>query len=144
MTFDQIDLSEAERVFAVANTPLFLLRKLRADRGVQDIHANFTGPQILKALKSAIRKKPTTLDAATRPYAYLVALSMNTEVSYLKQAAELSVPHFDWFEYIANVLVKTRRPTSMQTITVAPEIVSPSLSHKSTAPVKRSTIKLDA
>ena len=109
---DQIDLAEAESIFAIANTPHFLIEKLRTDPAVRSINSTYKGEDVLKELEVAVQKKPLTLSAAVRPYAYLVALSFNPNISYLKRATKLPAPNFDWFEYLGNVLIKEYQSTS--------------------------------
>lgn len=112
-TLEQIDLTEAVEIFAVANTPNFLIRKLRDNPAVRLIHSTFKGNEILQALKTAVSQEPRTLLDSVRPYVYLVALSFNPNISYLKRAAIIATPHFDWFAYAGNVLIKSYQPTSI-------------------------------
>ena len=127
-SLNALSLDQAEASFAIANTPLFLLRKLQSDPAVQEIvKSGVDGSTILRALKRAIRSKPRTLHAAVRPFVYLVALSFNREVSYLKDASELDAQYHDWFGYIARVLVETYRLTSVETVDVPNMIPSPTL-----------------
>lgn len=139
-TLGEIDLSIAEGVFAVSNTPLFLIRKLRANPAVQEIGLTFDGHDILQALKASAGVKPATLTEAVRPYAYLVALSLNRDISYLKEAAKIPAKHFDWFQYVVNVLIETYRPTSFQKIHAPGQLIMPQTSSKPDASVSRRII----
>ena len=67
------DLTNAARVFAVANTLLFLVRKLRFDPLVQELGRRFSGTELLDALRSSVAEDPKNLEGAVRPYVYLVA-----------------------------------------------------------------------
>ena len=106
---NQIDLTEAEAAFAVANTPQFLLRKLRADPAVRQIQSQFKGKDVLKALKAAVHHKPNTLRDSVRPYVYLVALFYYLDISYLRGAAKIVAPHFDWFSPWLNLRLTPHR-----------------------------------
>lgn len=140
-SLDNISLERAEASFAVANTPLFLLRRLQSDSAVQDItNSGIGGSTILRALKKAIRLKPRTLHDAVRPYVYLVALSQNRDVSYLEEASRLDAQHFDWFGYIASVLMETYRPTSVETVYVQGQIAAPTIDTRTSIPTNISTI----
>ncbi len=136
-TLDQIDLSEAEAAFAVANTPQFLLRKLRADSAVRQIYSQFKGNDVLKALKAAVHDKPNTLRDSVRPYIYLVALSYYLDVSYLRGAAKIVATHFDWFEHLANVLIKTPQTTSIRSFDVPVNLIEPPVSTDTTSSTSR-------
>jgi len=70
----QMKFEAAEKIFAVSNTPSFLVRKLRDDDSVRAVAENFSGLQILSEIKKAAKKKPKTLGDCTRPYVLLVAL----------------------------------------------------------------------
>ena len=137
----QIDLSQAEANFAVANTPLFLIRKLCADPAVQKISSSFSGDDILRTLKIDASDKPATLLDMVRPYAYLVALYFNKDASYLKKAAKIPVKHFDWFQDIANVLINTYQSTLIQHGHSTGELMATEISSKTEAPVSRVIIE---
>src|SRR5215469_15030995 len=125
-----IDLKQAEQTLAVSNTPLFLLRRLRADLSVQGIATTFSSDDILRELKRLLSKKPASLSDAARPYAYLVALSFLNSASFLQQAAQLKAKYHGWFPYLAQVLIETFTPTSVQPIQIKPKVTqeaSPSL-----------------
>ena len=115
-TIGEITLSEAEKVFAVANTPLFLLRKLRSEPAVnevKDMSQKFTADEILKALRVAAKKKPSNFAESVRPYALLVALSFKSDVAHLKKAARISTRHYKWLSYLTDVLIQTIQPASL-------------------------------
>ena len=143
-TLSQIKLPQAESIFAVANTPNFLLRKLRADPAVQEIGRTFSGDDIMRELKAVISVKPTKLHDAARPYAYLVALSYNEDISYLKKATRITAKRFDWFQHIARVLVESHKPTLVKSFDVLPQTVaSPQVSSKVVTPISHSIIEVE-
>lgn len=126
----RLKLRQAESDFSVANSPLFLLRKLRVDPAVLDIATHASGETIFGALRKSLSKKPETIGHLVRPYVYLVALSMKPDLSYLHKAAVLNTPNHKWFGYLAKVLIDTYRSTSNATIVVA---ASPSSTATSTS-----------
>lgn len=132
-TLDQVDLAEAEAIFAIANTPHFLKEKLRADPAVRSINSTFKGEDVLNELTAAVHDKPLTLRATVRPYAYLVALSFNPNISYLERAAKLPAPSFDWFEYLGNVLIKEYQSISNTIINAPAQLTEPVFSHRTKA-----------
>ena len=140
---DQINLKQAEASFAVANTPLFLIHKLQSDPAVREIvDSSISGKAILQALKVAIRRKPRTLTGVVRPYVYLAALSQRQDESSLKEASQFDAKYFDWFDYITNVLLETRRAASLETF-LAPSNVTPTVNTRTRAPITSSTIQVD-
>lgn len=121
------DLVEASRVLGVANTPLFLVRKLQADAEIRAISEEVSGEQILEGLAMALSQEPATPVEAVRPYAYLVALWFKPVPVYLKDAAKLSpaAEHWRWFEYISSVLIETYSHVESATLKVPVLIAEP-------------------
>lgn len=139
-TPDRIDLDGAQRIFAAANTPLFLLRKLRADPEVQRMSSDCDAEDVLDALNDAVLRRPKTLEDLVRPYAYLVALSLNQTKSYLERAAKIHAPYHNWFKYIADVLIKKYQATSFSVMKAPSYLREPGSSFRVTTPEKRSVI----
>jgi len=112
-------LGQASVAFSVANTPLFLLRKLRDDAEVRDIARNFSGEEILEQFAALLSRGPQSLRDEVAPYVFAVALSLKDTDAYLRTAAESE--HLDkrnWLGYILRVLIETYSPTSTQEIFV--------------------------
>ena len=137
---DQIDLDGPQRIFAVANTPLFLLRKLRADPEVQRMSTDCDAEDVLDALNAALPSQPQTLEDLVRPYAYLVALSFDQTRSYLERAAKIHAPYHNWFKYIADVLIRKYKVTSFSVMTAPSYLPESRSSFRVSTPEKRSVI----
>jgi hypothetical protein len=75
MTILAIDLHEAEVSVAVANTPIFLARRLRENSAVRRAHDLYGPDKLFVALQSLAARKPDNLSQAAEVYFYLVALS---------------------------------------------------------------------
>lgn len=138
-TLSEIDLTIAEGDFAVSNTPLYLVRKLRANSAVEEISRSFDGSEILEALKRAAADKPTTLAEAVRPYVYLVALSRKSNVSYLEEARKIPAGNFDWFNYVVDLLIETFTSTSILSF----RILEPQTTSNTDTSVSQRTIILE-
>ncbi len=138
MTIEQVDLSHAASTYAVANTPLFLVRKLREDPAVSEIAKLFSGDQILAALQLTVQDKPTDLFDYVRPYVYLVALSMKETDTYLRKAMELpNTRKWDWFNYVALALLQTYTPTTSMAVRASSPVINAEASAiRSDAPVE--------
>lgn len=134
----KIDLAAAEKAFAVANTPLFLLHKLRADPATQALgRSSVPSAVILRALKRHLQRKPRSLRDAVKPYVYLVALSFRPDSSILERAAQMPTLYFDWYHYLASALVQGFKPTSVRSLYVPGGIMAPDLSTKTETPTTR-------
>lgn len=114
-----IDFKSAADAYAVANTPLFLLRKLREDSAVAELASRFSGECILTALAESLKEKPKTLEEYVQPYAYLTALSMVPDRSFLDRAVSLDGSgSWEWFRYLHRVLAESDLPTSFAVVRV--------------------------
>lgn len=130
-TLQQVELKQVSRAFAVANTPLFLLRKLREDEAVREISKDFSGDEILERLKELLQREPETLRDHVAPYAYLVALAQKPDDRHLRMAALIpDPPKWGWFDYIRRVLLETYSPTKQSVILIPGRNDSPA-PHKS-------------
>jgi hypothetical protein len=78
-SLSEATLGMACEVFAVANTPAYLIRKLRQDPEISEISRSISDEEILAALRLAVKEDCAILLNAVRPYAYLVALSMKSK-----------------------------------------------------------------
>lgn len=127
MNPNDFDLTDASLVYAVSNTPLFLVRKLQADPVVRAIGEGCSGEEIIQALRAAVATEPQDARQAVRPYAYLVALWYKPELDHLLEAAKTPAPHHSWFTYIASALIATFSPVQKQLITVPGQLGSPTM-----------------
>ena len=132
--------ADAKAYFAIANTPLFLLHKLKTDPQVRRFASATSDRELLRNLKSAIRRKPKDLNEAVQPYVLLVALSMKENISSLAQASTLKADLYDWYSVIAEALVQTYNPTSVATVVVPNEVRQPQLHTKPQASVTHNRI----
>jgi hypothetical protein len=117
MAIAKVDLSQAEESLGLANAPIFLMNRLRSDPSVQQISRENTANEILSALRASLRRRPSTLRSAVRPYVYLVALALTGDYTALRRASELDAAHLNWFKYIANLLMNSR-PVNVQTFSM--------------------------
>lgn len=136
MNLDDLDLAQASRIYGVANTPLFLLRKLQGDQSVRSIADRYTGEDILETLRPLLNTEPANAVEAVRPYALLVALWFKPEVEHLREAAQLHSVH-GWYSYASAVLLETFSAIQRRVIQVPGVLQSSDLSHASTASTNR-------
>jgi len=108
-------MEDAELAFATANTPLYLLRKLRASNTVARIAVERSSFQIFRALSSALKCKPETFKESVLPYVLLVTLSVKQDTKYLPALQGVAAPHHPWFSYCATYLSAGARSTVRQT-----------------------------
>ena len=111
-SFVEANLTDASLALAVANTPLFLLRKLRADPCVSEIASSFDGDSIVQEIHRLACSDVRDATDYVRPYVYLVALSFLSDIKFLRAATRIKGTNkWDWFNYINRVLLETYIPT---------------------------------
>jgi hypothetical protein len=130
----KVDLTSASAVYAVSNSPLFLLRKLRADAAPRAIASSASKEEILTKLEASLSIKPKSLEEAVLPYVLLVALSQMNDVSSLEKASGFRALYHDWFTYVAVALVQLFRPTIISQISSPAKLLGPLPSSTSSAP----------
>lgn len=133
---NEIDLTAASFALAVANTPPFLIRKLKSDPAVKLINDSFSDDQILNELRALANADPAEPLNAVRPYAYLTALWMKPRPDALRVAAELNMNRWRWYSVIASFLLDTYSPISSQTFQT-PRAKEGSATPGSTVPASR-------
>ncbi len=117
---DKTDFNSASSAYLVANTPLFLLRKLREDPNIGELARSVTSEQLFDALKYAAQKDANTLADRVRPFILLVALAIKGDINRLRETTGVRPPiRADWFDYLCRVLIETHRPTMRSTIKLA-------------------------
>jgi hypothetical protein len=122
---DQVDLRDAQTSVAIANTPIFLARRLHENPATLRAHANHGPMNIFGALESIANRKPEGLRHVTEVYFYLVALSFDNDLSWVRKAAALSAPHVKWFSEVAEYLVVTAKSTVTMSLHASSQAVVP-------------------
>ena len=144
MNLNELDLVRASRVYSVANTPLFLVRKLQEDPAVRATSERYAGEEIVATLREVIKAEPNTPEDAVLPYMLLVALAFKHTIEHLQRASELETEIFNWYSYIAQALLLSFSPIKQSTIEVQGSLSSPSLSTHSDATNSSNIIDADA
>jgi hypothetical protein len=88
----------AKEAVLVANTPTFLLERLRKDVAVQTVLDNMTGAEIVAALRDALARAPRGPAELVPAYVYLVALSSADpqDRELWKQISSLDLSGLEW------------------------------------------------
>jgi hypothetical protein len=122
------DLYQAEAIFAISNTPLFLMRKLRYDPAVLKIAREHSGVEILQSLHELSGRTPENEHDWVLPYVLLVALSLKDDLSPLREAEKITIDYTDWYKYIARFLIESIIPTDRPIIRFKQALTSPNTS----------------
>jgi hypothetical protein len=129
-----VDLINASKAFAAADTPLYLLKRLRSDPAVDYVSRSHGSDDLLKELTAAVAKRPRTFEQSVFPYVLLLALARQGSTASIRKAAHFAAPDFKWFEYIAAVLIEQFQPTRQQSFRLERSPLVPMSTLVSTSP----------
>jgi hypothetical protein len=115
-----ISTEGAELAYVVANTPLYLIKRLQADPGVRLVSQSMQANELAAEYRSAVTQSPTNIRELITPYICLVALSMKDDISPLREETAIAnpLPDYRWIERIRQLLIERYRPVSRSVINV--------------------------
>jgi hypothetical protein len=104
----------AKEALLVANTPAFLLERLRKDVAVQTVLDNMTGAEIVAALRDVLARAPKGPVELVPAYVYLVALSSADpqDRGLWKQISSLDLSGLEWGNTIRALISAEAVPTT--------------------------------
>jgi hypothetical protein len=104
----------AKEAVLVANTPSFLLDRLRKDVAVQIVLDNMTGSQIVAALRDALARQPKSPSELVPAYVYLVALSSADpkDEALWTEISSLDLSGLEWGDTIRALISADAVPTT--------------------------------
>ena len=116
-----IATSSAKEAVLVANTPSFLLDRLRKDVGVRFALDNMKPSEIVAALREGLASPPQDAVALVPLYVYLVALSSTDpgDREAWNELRALDLSHLEWGEAIRNLTLANAVPTITLDFTLA-------------------------
>jgi hypothetical protein len=111
--YNPIVTSSAKEAVLVANTPSFLLDRLRKDTAVRFVLDKLKPREIIAALRDGLANPPQDAVSLVPLYVYLAALSSTdpNEQETWKEFQELDLSHLEWGEAIRNIIFATAVPT---------------------------------
>lgn len=109
-----IATASAKEAVLVANTPAFLLDRLRKDIAVQYVLDSMTQPEIVKALREALKHPLSDVSELVPRYIFLVALSTADpqDQEIWQQIASLDLSQMEWGEAIRRLIRAEAIPTT--------------------------------
>jgi hypothetical protein len=118
-----IATATAKEAVLVANTPSFLLDRLRKDMAVQYVLDNMKLPEIVQSLQAGLANLPADPAALVALYIYLAALSATDpqDQKTWKQIKSLDLSRLEWGNVIRNLISVDAVPTTtMEVMLPAP------------------------
>lgn len=112
-------------IWAVANTPAYLLRHFRQDAEVEELSST-QSPEALVATVAGVERLPTpTCGQLVEAYAALVALTFKDVTAVVQAKGSTRFDGLRWAEEILQLWVGGYRPSTVTHLTPGPLIVSP-------------------
>jgi hypothetical protein len=102
--FGLLDLSNANEIVLVANTPSYLLDRLRKDASVGHIAQTLSTPTILDALRTWSATNPQSVQDVVQRYVYLAALAMKDPSEIWPGLAEINLQRLEWGDQIREII----------------------------------------
>lgn len=104
----------AKEAVLVANTPSFLLDRLRRDVAVQTILDNLTSAQIITSLRDVLARHPTEPAEIVPAYVYLVALSSADpqDENLWREISAIDLSGLEWGNTIRTLISAEAVPTT--------------------------------
>jgi hypothetical protein len=104
----------AREAVLIANTPAFLLDRLRKDMAVQFVLDNMSIPEILLHLKKGLANRPSDAVSLVPLYVYLIALSTTDphDSPTWREIRSLDLSHLEWGDSIRNLICAEAIPTT--------------------------------
>lgn len=122
-----IATATAKEAVLVANSPSFLLDRLRKDIAVRYVLDSMTLPGIVEALRTGLRTRPDDPSSLVVLYVYLVALSASdpADRDIWKQIESLDLSRLEWGEVIRKLIMADAIPTTTMEYTLPSMITAP-------------------
>ena len=98
----------------MANTPSFLLDRLRRDVSVQTVAANLNGWQVGSVLRGILMSPPRDVLGIVTAYVYLVAFSYSDpqDAGLWAEFGKLDLSSLEWGDIIRSLIVTESVPTN--------------------------------
>lgn len=116
----QLATPSAKEAVLVANTPGFLLNRLRRDTAVQTVIDTMSFDNIVMALRDSLSHAPSNALDLVPSYIYLTALSVAnpTDINDLDKISSLDLSNLEWGNAMRSMILAEAIPTTTKDIHV--------------------------
>jgi hypothetical protein len=112
----------AKEAVLVANTPAFLLERLRRDVSVQTVVSSTSSGEIMETLRTMLVQRITDPNQLVLAYVYLAAMASvidPTDLQTMNQFSSLDLSNLEWGGAIRALILSEAVPTSTLEVQVA-------------------------
>jgi hypothetical protein len=118
-----IDLSSVEDAYLVANTPHYLLRRLRGNPIVRTLTQSLSPEELASAYRASVHKSPDSFRELVVPYICIVAIATTGRMDLLKELEGVSINSgYKWLRQIVEIVIETFRPTITKELRISPTL----------------------
>jgi hypothetical protein len=117
--FSRVGFSKASKVLSVANTPLFLIKNLMADKDVIHLKNRYPSQALIDGLEKNIKSQSDDPTSDLKCLMLLVAISMKEDLRLLKGIEYLNGSKIRWYDEVFAKLKRVVSQTSTQTVSLA-------------------------
>jgi hypothetical protein len=114
--------SQLARIYLVANTPSYLLRKFRADPSVFELSKRNTVDDLVSFAANIPNSDKRTLKDVVFAYAAIVALTFKNRQEVAEKGAHVSFEHLDWARRILDLGGNDQTGNAKFDVNIAPRI----------------------
>jgi hypothetical protein len=130
--FDSLDLSNANEAVLVANTPFYLLDRLRKDSSVAHLAQSLSSAAILDELRDLSAIDPQRVQDIVQRYVYLAALAMKDPREVWPGLNQIDLRKLEWGEQL-------RAMIEAQTVATSRVVIGTPMEMKRTVPPVQAT-----
>ncbi len=113
MHLNDFRFESAQHTLAIANTPSFIIRKLKEDSEVQLLSRHFSGAALLQMLQNTLNVDAgDDLRARVLPFVLLVAVALSQDRVLPDTAQIVGDYQPEWFDDARSLLLATYRPST--------------------------------
>lgn len=117
-------LKSAKQAFVIANTPQFLVKKLRFDPQIGVLARSNDPENAVNILRYLLSKIPEDVDELVFSYAIIVSLSMISDLKYLRMVRDIPSPNHKWIQDIVDILMSTTSISTYSSHQIAARVSS--------------------
>jgi hypothetical protein len=130
-----VNLHALAEAYVLANTPGYLLRRLRGDALVGALSSDHTTSDIAAEIDALLRREQLSFDDVLFAYALVTALTLKDYNEAYPALSSLPIGRLEWGPGILRAWDSTRSATSSGSIRIRPQIASSIVAARSDKPV---------
>jgi len=109
INLDEKQFDGCRRIYLAANTPSFIVRKMRLERSVVNLHIKFTKDHLIEMLRNSLSSEINDFNDKVRPMILMAALSFKGDPKIFEEFED--VDERRWVGAVSKFLRKFVKPT---------------------------------